>query len=192
MAHPGKEIACLWAASSANSRNGIIKKASSSFLQQSIIRTIKRCPTMNRGSERFLPRNDPGFLSKSRIPGTVSSGLAADDADRNMLAYMRKDRAGNKHIWSRSTFPAYQVRRISPRRSDRAKYKVVFNTDQPKVRRAAAELTKRVLDVRKGKQPRQRKFHSKSELPKLTCVYLAKQNALTVHKPAVRRSIAVI
>lgn len=96
--------------------------------------------------------------------------IAADDADRNMLAYMRKDKEGNNFLvvinFSGTKSVGYRLG------VPKGKYKVVFNTDHPKFG-GSGELTKRIFNTEK-KSSHGREYSIKIELPKLTCVYLQK------------------
>lgn len=98
--------------------------------------------------------------------------LAADDNDRNFIAYKRKDRAGNEIIvlinFSGEDFYGYTLG------VEKGKYGVIFNTDSVKFGGRGVEK-KRVYHTEKtfshGKE-----YSIKFNLPKLTCVYLTKIN----------------
>ena len=96
--------------------------------------------------------------------------LAVDDADRNMLAYMRRDRLGNSIAvvinFSGTTCTGYRLG------MPKGKYRVLFNTDLPAYG-GSGQLKKRVFQTQK--KPSHGKEYSISiELPALTCVYLEK------------------
>ena len=96
--------------------------------------------------------------------------LAVDDADRNMLAYMRRDRLGNCVAvvinFSGTTCTGYRLG------IPKGKYRVLFNTDLPAYG-GSGQLKKRVFQTQK--KPSHGKEYSISiELPALTCVYLEK------------------
>ena len=96
--------------------------------------------------------------------------LAADDADRNMIAFMRKDSEGRKFVvavnFSGVTAEGYRLG------VPKGKYQVVFNTDNPKFG-GEGVWKKRIVNTQK--KPSHGKEHSiLLELPKLTCVYLEK------------------
>ena len=96
--------------------------------------------------------------------------LAVDDADRNMLAYMRRDRQGNSIAvvinFSGTTCTGYRLG------MPKGKYRVLFNTDLPAYG-GSGQLKKRVFQTQK--KPSHGKEYSISiELPALTCVYLEK------------------
>ena len=96
--------------------------------------------------------------------------IAPDDADRNMLAYMRRDRAGNEYLvvinFSGAKAEGYRLG------VPKGKYKVVFNTDNPKYG-GLGEMSKRIFNTER-KHSHGREYSIKIELPKLTCVYLQK------------------
>lgn len=98
--------------------------------------------------------------------------LAADDADRNFIAYMRKDRQGNSVVvminFSGSDYKDYRLG------LPQGKYKVIYNTDSV-CYGGRGEFRKQVFHTEKafshGKE-----YSIKFDLPKLTCVYLIKIN----------------
>ena len=98
--------------------------------------------------------------------------LAADDNDRNFIAYQRKDRAGNTIVvminFSGTDFKNYRLGLA------KGKYQMIFNTDSPRyggrgVSRKTVFITTKTFSH--GKE------HSIGfDLPKMTCVYLKKIN----------------
>ena len=96
--------------------------------------------------------------------------IAPNDADRNILAYMRKDRAGNEYLvvinFAGAKADGYRLG------VPKGKYKIVFNTDSPKFG-GAGEMTKRIFNTER-KYSHGKEYSIKIELPKLTCVYLQK------------------
>ena len=102
--------------------------------------------------------------------------LAADDRDRNFLAYQRKDRAGNIVVvminFSGEYYGHYRLG------VPEGKYRVIYNSDSIRYGGSGA-IKKRIFKTKKtyshGKE------HSiEFELPKLTCVYLKKINYMIV------------
>ena len=96
--------------------------------------------------------------------------LAADDSNRNFIAYQRKDRAGNTIIaminFSGSDYKNYRLG------LPKGSYKVVFNSDSVKYGGSGA-MRKHIFHTTKTFS------HGKEnsilfDLPKLTCVYLIK------------------
>ena len=96
--------------------------------------------------------------------------LAADDADRNFLAYQRKDRAGNTVVvminFSGSDYKDYKLG------LPKGSYKVIFNSDAVRFG-GSGMIRKHVFHTDKAFS------HGKEnsitfDLPKLTCVYLIK------------------
>ena len=96
--------------------------------------------------------------------------IAPNDADRNILAYMRKDRAGSEYLvvinFAGAKADGYRLG------VPKGKYKIVFNTDSPKFG-GAGEMTKRIFNTER-KHSHGKEYSIKIELPKLTCVYLQK------------------
>ena len=96
--------------------------------------------------------------------------IAPNDADRNMLAYMRRDREGNSYLvvinFSGTKAEGYRLG------VPKGKYKVIFNTDNPKYG-GEGEMSKRIFNTER-KQSHGKEYSIKIELPKLTCVYLQK------------------
>ena len=96
--------------------------------------------------------------------------LAVDDADRNMLAYMRRDRQGNSIAvvinFSGTTCTGYRLG------IPKGKYRVLFNTDLPAYG-GSGQLKKRVFQTQK-KPSHGKEYSILIELPALTCVYLEK------------------
>ena len=96
--------------------------------------------------------------------------LAADDADRNFLAYQRKDRAGNTLIaminFSGSDYVGYRLG------LPKGKYKVVYNSDS--VRYGGNGKFKKLVFNTEKAYSHGKEYSIKFDLPKLTCVYLIK------------------
>lgn len=98
--------------------------------------------------------------------------LAADDADRNFLAYQRKDRTGNMVVvminFSGADYKNYRLG------LPKGSYKVIFNSDSVRYGGTGA-MRKQIFHTTKTFS------HGKEnsitfDLPKLTCVYLIKNN----------------
>ena len=96
--------------------------------------------------------------------------LAADDADRNFLAYQRKDRVGNTLIaminFSGSDYVGYRLG------LPKGKYKVVYNSDS--VRYGGNGKFKKLVFNTEKAYSHGKEYSIKFDLPKLTCVYLIK------------------
>ena len=96
--------------------------------------------------------------------------LAADDADRNFVAYKRKDRAGNELLalinFSGSDFYGYRLG------VEQGKYAVIFNSDSTRYGGSGA-VKKRVYVTDKS-YSHGKEYSIEFNLPKLTCVYLMK------------------
>lgn len=98
--------------------------------------------------------------------------LAPDDADKNMVAFIRRDKAGNEVIaivcFSGVDMPGYRLGV-----PQRGKYKIIFNTDDKKYG-GDGKLTKRIFTA--VKKPSHGKQYSISvDMPKLTCLYLVRE-----------------
>ena len=97
--------------------------------------------------------------------------LAADDADRNFIAYQRKDKQGATYVvminFSGEDYVDYKLG------LPKGKYQVVFNTDSIRFG-GSGKMKQRIYNTYKSYS------HGKEDsitfnLPKLTCVYLKKQ-----------------
>ncbi|MBQ7913594.1 MAG: 1,4-alpha-glucan branching protein GlgB [Clostridia bacterium] len=117
----------------------------------------------------FLYKNTPAFY-EIEDSWDGFEWLAADDADRNFLAYQRKDRAGNTVVviinFSGSDYKDYKLG------LPKGSYKVIFNSDAVRFGGSGA-IRKHVFHTSKTFS------HGKEnsitfDLPKLTCVYLIK------------------
>ena len=96
--------------------------------------------------------------------------LAPNDADRNFIAYIRKDRQGNQIVvivnFSGIALTNYTLGIA------KGKYKLIFNTDSVKYG-GSGTLKKRIYTT--TKTPSHGKEYSiRMDIPKLTCVYLTK------------------
>ncbi len=96
--------------------------------------------------------------------------LAADDGDRNFLAYQRTDREGNAYVvminFSGADYEKYRLG------LPKGKYQVVFNTDSVRYG-GSGKMQKRIFNTKKafshGKE-----YSIEFDLPKMTCLYLKK------------------
>lgn len=98
--------------------------------------------------------------------------LAPDDADKNIVAFIRRDKAGNEVIavvcFSGVDMPGYRLGV-----PQRGKYKIIFNTDDKKYG-GDGKISKRVFTA--VKKPSHGKQYSISiDMPKLTCLYLVRE-----------------
>ncbi len=170
MAHPGKKLLFM-GSEFGQFKEWDYKEGLEFFLQQDYP-LHKKLSEMNRDLNDFYKTTKAFYEIDDSWDGF--EWLAADDADRNMIAFMRKDRAGQAYIvainFSGVSADGYRLG------VPQGKYKVVFNTDSPKYG-GSGSWNKRVLTSKKVFS------HGKEnsillELPKLTCVYLVKQNDL--------------
>ena len=170
MAHPGKKLLFM-GSEFGQFKEWDYKEGLEFFLAQDYP-LHKKLSDMNRDLNDFYKTTKAFYEIDDSWDGF--EWLAADDADRNMIAFMRKDRAGQAYIvainFSGVSADGYRLG------VPQGKYKVVFNTDSPKYG-GSGSWNKRVLTSKKVFS------HGKEnsillELPKLTCVYLVKQNDL--------------
>ena len=98
--------------------------------------------------------------------------LAADDNDRNFLAYARKDRQGNQII-AMLNFSGedYQNYRLG---LPQGKYRLIFNTDSTRFG-GRGIMNKYVFNTVKS-YSHGKEYSIQFNLPKMTCVYLKKIN----------------
>ena len=98
--------------------------------------------------------------------------LAADDSDRNFLAYQRRDRAGKTIVvilnLSGLDYVGYKLG------LPKGKYKVIFNSDS--VRYGGTGAFKNRVFTTKKSYSHGKEYSIEFNLPKLTCVYLEKIN----------------
>jgi 1,4-alpha-glucan branching enzyme len=98
--------------------------------------------------------------------------LAADDSDRNFLAYQRRDRAGKTVVvilnLSGLDYVGYKLG------LPKGKYKVIFNSDS--VRYGGTGAFKNRVFTTKKSYSHGKEYSIEFNLPKLTCVYLEKIN----------------
>ena len=98
--------------------------------------------------------------------------LAANDDDRNFIAYKRKDKLGKEIIvlinFSGSDLIDYTLG------VDKGKYLLIFNSDFAKYGGSGA-IKKRIFTTTKS-HSHGKEYSIKFNLPKLTCVYLSKMN----------------
>ena len=96
--------------------------------------------------------------------------IAANDADRNVVAYLRRDKAQTTYLvvvnFSGVKTEGYRLG------VPKGKYKVVFNTDHPKYG-GSGEMKKRIFNTER-KPSHGKEYSIKIEIPKLTCIYLQK------------------
>ena len=96
--------------------------------------------------------------------------IAANDADRNVVAYLRRDKAQTTYLvvvnFSGVKTEGYRLG------VPKGKYKVVFNTDHPKYG-GSGEMKKRIFNTER-KPSHGREYSIKIDMPKLTCLYLQK------------------
>ena len=96
--------------------------------------------------------------------------IAANDADRNVVAFLRRDKAQTTYLvvvnFSGVKTEGYRLG------VPKGKYKVVFNTDHPKYG-GSGEMKKRIFNTER-KPSHGKEYSIKIEVPKLSCIYLQK------------------
>ncbi len=98
--------------------------------------------------------------------------LAADDGDRNFIAYLRKDKEGNQIVvminFSGSDYEGYRLG------LEKGKYQVIFNSDSTRFG-GSGEMRRTIFNTTKS-YSHGKEYSIKFNLPKMTCVYLKKIN----------------
>lgn len=98
--------------------------------------------------------------------------LAPDDADRNIVSFIRRDRAGNEVI-ALVCFSGADAEDYLLGVNQKGKYKIVFNTDDKKYG-GEGKLTVKTLSA--VKQPSHGKDYSlRLTVPRHSCLYLVKE-----------------
>ena len=96
--------------------------------------------------------------------------LAADDNERNFLAYQRKDRQGNTVVvminFSGEDFKDYRLG------VPKGKYKLIFNTDSAKY--GGGGTIKKYIFFTSKEFSHGKEYSIQFNLPKMTCMYLKK------------------
>ena len=162
MAHPGKKLLFM------GSEFGQFKewnyKEGLEFFLKDEYPLHAKLYEMNKELNRFYKETKAFYEIEDSWDGF--EWLAADDADRNMIAFMRKDSDGRKFVvainFSGVTAEGYRLG------VPKGKYQVVFNTDHPKFG-GAGVWKKRIVNTQKKPSPG-KEDSIPLELPKLTCV----------------------
>ena len=98
--------------------------------------------------------------------------LAPDDADRNIVSFIRRDKAGNEVIalvsYSGVDAPDYLLGVNS-----RGKYKIIFSTDDKKYG-GEGKLTKKTIST-VNRPSHGKQYSLPVPMPKMTCIYLVRQ-----------------
>ncbi len=95
--------------------------------------------------------------------------LAPDDADRNIVAFIRRDKSGNEIICVTS-YSGSDAEDYLLGVNKRGKYKVIFNSDEKKYGGEGKLTKKTYITVKKPSHGKQ--YSLKLPMPKLTTVYL--------------------
>lgn len=98
--------------------------------------------------------------------------LAPNDADRNVVCFLRRDKSG-KEVIVLACFSGADVTGYTFGVNKSGKYKIVFNTDDKKFG-GEGKITKKSLTA--GKAPSHGKEYSISlDIPKFSCIYLVRE-----------------
>ncbi len=95
--------------------------------------------------------------------------LAADDADRNIVSFIRRDKAGNE-VLCLTCFSGTDAEGYLMGVNKRGKYRVIFCTDDKKYGGAGALKHKTLMTVKKPSHGKQ--YSLRFTVPKLTTLYL--------------------
>ena len=144
MAHPGKKLLFM------GSEFGQFKewnyKEGLEFFLKDEYPLHAKLYEMNKELNRFYKETKAFYEIEDSWDGF--EWLAADDADRNMIAFMRKDSDGRKFVvainFSGVTAEGYRLG------VPKGKYQVVFNTDHPKFG-GEGELKKRIFNTERNR-----------------------------------------
>ena len=112
--------------------------------------------------------------------------LAPDDADRNIVSFIRRDKQGNELV-ALVCFSGSDVTDYRLGVPNRGKYKVVFNSDDKKYG-GEGKLTKKTVTA--VKKPSHGKPYSfPIAMPKLTCVYLVREPDIPESEKSKKRAV---
>ncbi len=98
--------------------------------------------------------------------------LAPDDADRNIVAFTRRDKAGNE-VLCVTSYSGVDATDYLLGVDQKGKYRIIFCSDDKKYG-GAGKLTKRVYSAVK-KPSHGRNYSLRLPVPKLTCLYLVRE-----------------
>lgn len=98
--------------------------------------------------------------------------LAPDDADRNVVSFIRRDRAGNEVI-ALVSFSGADTEDYLLGVNEKGKYAIVFNTDDKKYGGTGSVKKKTLTAVARPSHGKQ--FSIPIDMPRLTCIYLVKE-----------------
>ena len=165
MSHPGKKLNFM-GSEIGQFKEWNYKEGIEFFLKQYPLHT--KLQTMVRDLNT-LYKNTPA-LYEIEDSWDGFEWLAPDDADRNFLAYQRKDRTGNTVVillnFSGEDYTDYRLG------LPEGKYEVIFNTDLKRYG-GSGKFKKQVLYTKKS-YSHGKEYSIAFDLPKLTCVYLNK------------------
>ena len=99
--------------------------------------------------------------------------LAADDADRNIVSFIRRDKKGNEVI-AVVSFSGADATDYMLGVNQKGKYRIIFNSDDTKYGGAGTFGKKRTITALKF-STHNKQYSIKLPMPKLTCLYLVRE-----------------
>ncbi len=111
--------------------------------------------------------------------------LAADDADRNIVSFLRRDKQGNEVI-ALVSFSGSEATDYLLGVNRKGKYKIIFNTDDLKYG-GEGKLKKKTLSA-VARPSHGKQYSIPIAMPALTCIYLVKEEE--PQKSAAKKSSA--
>ena len=165
MSHPGKKLLFM-GCEFGQFKEWNYKEGLEFFLKEYPLH--KKLSDMNAALNQFYATTPAFYEIEDSWDGF--EWIAANDADRNIVAYLRRDKKQTTYlvVVNFSGVKAEGYRLGVPK----GKYKVVFNTDHPKYG-GNGEMTKRIFNTER-KPSHGKEYSIKIEMPKLSCVYLQK------------------
>ena len=165
MSHPGKKLLFM-GCEFGQFKEWNYKEGLDFFLKEYPLH--RKLSDMNAALNKFYATTPA--LYEIEDPWDGFEWIAANDADRNVVAYLRRDKAQTTYLvvvnFSGVKTEGYRLG------VPKGKYKVVFNTDHPKYG-GSGEMKKRIFNTER-KPSHGKEYSIKIEVPKLSCIYLQK------------------
>ncbi len=98
--------------------------------------------------------------------------LAADDRDRNIVSFIRRDKKG-KEVIALVSFSGAEAKEYLLGVNEKGKYKIVFNTDDIKYG-GDGKIKKKILSA-VARPSHGKKYSIPIDMPALTCIYLVRE-----------------
>ncbi len=167
MSHPGKKLNFM-GAEFGQFKEWNYEEGIEFFLKQYPMH--RKLSQFTKELNRFYKNTPPFYEIEDSWDGF--EWLAADDNDRNFLAYQRKDRAGNTIVvminFSGADYKDYRLG------LPKGKYQICLNTDS--VRFGGRGVVRKYVYNTSKSYSHGREYSICFDLPKMTCVYLKKIN----------------